>query len=95
MVSGSECGCASTLEMTGMRGVTMLVAASAPRSCSTAGCMNSVWNAPATASFTVMRAYDRQITPQLCILRSCSIAGVHQRRMEGTCYRQHDHHVRL
>jgi hypothetical protein len=60
MVSGSECGCASTLEMTGMRGVDMLVAASAPRSCSTAGCMNSVWKAPATASFTVIRACSAQ-----------------------------------
>ena len=29
MVSGSECGCASTLEMTGMRGVTIFVDANA------------------------------------------------------------------
>jgi hypothetical protein len=39
MTAGSEWGCASTLEMTGMRGVTILVASSAALSFSAAGAM--------------------------------------------------------
>ena len=35
MVSGSECGCASTLEMTGMRGSSTCVDASAALRCQT------------------------------------------------------------
>lgn len=66
MVSGSECGCASTFEMTGMRGAVMFVDASAPRSRSTAGCMKSVWKAPATASFTVIRACTPTHSPDTC-----------------------------
>lgn len=49
MVAGSECGCASTLLMTGMRGVTMFVLLRASCSFSAAGAMYCVWNAPATA----------------------------------------------
>jgi hypothetical protein len=39
MTSGSEWGCASTLEITGMRGVTIAVAARAAFSFSAAGAM--------------------------------------------------------
>lgn len=52
MVSGSECGCASTLEMTGILGVTISVTANAASSLETAGSMKLVWKAPATARRT-------------------------------------------
>lgn len=52
IVSGSACGCASTLEMTGILGVLISVAASAASNLETAGSMKLVWNAPATARRT-------------------------------------------
>jgi len=52
IVSGSEWGCASTLEMTGILGVRISVAANADSNLETAGCMKLVWKAPATARRT-------------------------------------------
>ena len=58
MTSGSECVLASTLEMTGMRGLTMVTSLSTASSAGTAGFIKSVWKAPATASLTAMRALN-------------------------------------
>ena len=51
-MSGSAWGCASTLDITGIRGVLISVAANAVSSLDTAGSMNLVWKAPATARRT-------------------------------------------
>lgn len=56
---GSACGCASTLEMTGILGVLISVAASAASNLETAGSMKLVWNAPATAR----RTYNVMVQP--------------------------------
>ena len=58
MASASVCGSTSTLEITGILGVEMGVSARPALSASAAGAMKSVWNAPATASFTTMRALN-------------------------------------
>ena len=51
-MSGSEWGCASTLEITGILGDLISVAANADSNLETAGCMKLVWKAPATARRT-------------------------------------------
>mmetsp|Transcript_110208 Transcript_110208/g.290887 ORF Transcript_110208/g.290887 Transcript_110208/m.290887 type:complete len:212 (+) Transcript_110208:37-672(+) len=56
--SGSECGDASTLDTTGMRGLFRSTPDSASLSLSTAGAMKSVWKAPATASGTAILALN-------------------------------------
>lgn len=50
MTSGSECGCASTLDTTGMRGTETVVFASAPCSFSTAGCTRGMPSSIAVGS---------------------------------------------
>jgi len=52
IVSGSACGCALTLDMTGILGVLISVAANAASNLETAGSMKLVWKAPATAKRT-------------------------------------------
>lgn len=51
-MAGSACGWASTLDITGILGGLMAVAANAASNLDTAGSMKLVWKAPATASRT-------------------------------------------
>jgi len=55
IVSGSVCGRAFTLEMTGILGVLMSVDANAASNLDTAGSIKLVWKAPATARRTCHR----------------------------------------
>lgn len=69
IVAGSECGLASTFEMTGMRGVLISVLLRASCNFATAGCMYSVWKAPATARRTVILSQGKdQRQCKNCIL---------------------------
>ena len=52
IVAGSACGCASTLDITGILGCLISVAANAASNLETAGSMKLVWKAPATAKRT-------------------------------------------
>lgn len=52
IVSGSACGSASTLDITGILGVLITVDAKAASSLDTAGSIKPVWKAPATANRT-------------------------------------------
>ena len=52
IVSGSACGSASTLDMTGILGFLITVDAKAASNLDTAGSMKPVWKAPATANRT-------------------------------------------
>lgn len=52
IMSGFAWGCASTLDITGILGVLISVAANAASNLETAGSMKLVWNAPATARRT-------------------------------------------
>jgi hypothetical protein len=72
MLSASTCGSALTFEMTGIRGTLMGVSFSPASSASAAGAMYSVWKAPATASFTTMRA----LNSGLAISATLLIAGM-------------------